>query len=106
MLVGQIFYALTWVCAPAIALYILDYDTTGNKMAGYTFVFSAGPIGSIIAPAIGGKVIASFGKETLYFKVFSLYLLSTVCNLLLSIQPAKYKPEKGVEYHHADFNKK
>jgi len=99
MLIGQIFYALTWVCAPAIALYILDYDTTGNKMAGYTFVFSAGPIGSIIAPAIGGKVITSFGKETLYFIVFVFYLISTICTLLLSRQPAKGKLEKNIEYH-------
>ncbi|NMB95263.1 MAG: MFS transporter [Clostridiaceae bacterium] len=106
MLVGQIFYALTWVCAPAIALYILDYDTTGNKMAGYTFVFSAGPIGSIIAPAIGGKVIASFGKETLYFMVFSLYLLSTVCTLLLSRQPAKDKPERIEKHKHTGFSMK
>ncbi|NLC69575.1 MAG: MFS transporter [Clostridiaceae bacterium] len=103
MLVGQIFYALTWVCAPAIAIYILNYDTTGNKMAGYAFVFSAGPIGSIIAPAVGGEVITSFGKETLYFLVFVLYSLATVCTLLLSRQAAKAKPEKRVEYHHADF---
>lgn len=100
MLIGQIFYALTWVCAPAIALYILDYDTTGNKMAGYTFVFSAGPIGSIIAPAIGGKVLASFGKETLYFTVFLLYLISTMCTLLLSKQPAGRKNEINVENHY------
>lgn len=84
-------------------MYILNYDTTGNKMAGYTIVFSAGPIGSIIAPAIGGKVIASYGKETFYFIIFILYLLSSSCTLLLSRQPAKGKLEKSIKYHHASI---
>ncbi len=89
MLVGQIIYSLTWVCSPAITLYILDYKTAGNKMAGYTLVYLAGPLGSTIAPAIGGKIISSYGRQTLYLIVFALYSISTLCTLMLTKQPVE-----------------
>ncbi|HOJ10032.1 MAG TPA: MFS transporter [Clostridiales bacterium] len=103
MLIGQIIYALTWVCSPAITLYILDYDTTGNKIASYTMVYLAAPIGSILAPAIGGKIASSYGRQTLYLIVFILYSVSTLCTLLLSKQPVQNK-EKNVDECYTRFS--
>jgi DHA1 family tetracycline resistance protein-like MFS transporter len=89
ILLGQIIHSFTWVCAPAITLYILDYNTTANKMTGYTLVHLAAPLGSIIAPSIGGKLISLYGKQVLYLVVFILYSVSTLCTFLLTKQPSK-----------------
>jgi len=89
MLAGQIIYSLTLICSPAITLYILDYKTTGNKMAGYTLVYLAAPLGSIISPAIGGRIISAYGRQTLYLIVFVLFSVSTLCTFFLTKQPVE-----------------
>lgn len=94
-MVGQFMYSLTWICVPSITLYVFDYKTDANKMAGYTLVFLGNPIGSIIAPFVGGHIMDNYGKTVLYLVVFVLFSLSTLCTLFLTPQPVERRKPSG-----------
>lgn len=89
LLVGTVVYSFTMVCAPAITLYIFDYDTPGNKMQAFSLYSISGMLGAIIGPFIGGTILESYGSRPLYLLIFLFYIASTLCVLPMSGQPKR-----------------
>jgi MFS family permease len=90
IIAGQVIYSLTEICIPAIALYIMDYNTEDNKLFAFSLVSMAGTIGSVVAPSIGGLFIQWIGIRGLFAAVFILFVIATSCLLPISSQKPLY----------------
>lgn len=90
VIAGQVVYSLTQVCIPIIALYIMDYNTEGNKLFAFSLVSVSGTVGSVIAPSIGGFLIQWIDMRGLFIVVFILFLIATLCLLPISSQRPVY----------------
>lgn len=89
LLVGTVVYSFTMVCAPAITLYIFDYETIADKMQAFSLYSISGMLGSILGPSIGGIILESYGTQVLYLLIFLFYTAATLCVLPMSQQPKR-----------------
>jgi len=92
-ILGQIIYSLTTMFAPAVVLYIFDYDYPGDKLPVYLLYCLVSQIASVAGPAIGGLIAAALDMRQMLLVSFALYTLSTISTLFMS-RAKDRKPEE------------
>ena len=96
LLIGQFCYSLTTMFAPAVILYIFDYDYPGNKLSVYLLYCLVSQVASVVGPTIGGAVATFCGMRGMLLIAFVLFSLSTLSTMMMSPAKPQAQPRAAV----------
>jgi MFS family permease len=90
---------------PAEAAMIADISVPSTRGRMYGIVGAAHPIGSIVAPLVGGFILDNFGWNAVFYSIVFFALMALIPSLLLS-ETKKKKTEKGERIEGEDPTRK
>jgi len=89
---------IDWILyMPAEAAMIADISTSSTRGRMFGIVGVAHPIGSIIAPLVGGIILDNFGWNAVFYGIVFFAVIASIPTFLLTETKKRKKEEKIIE---------